>query len=56
MFYTLQRYKILNPKAVDVGGDEKKIAVEVLNSVGLANEKYRTGNTKVSLEHIIRFY
>merc|ERR1719446_643606 len=43
----MHRYKILNPKAIDGGGDEKKVAVEVLNSVGLDAEKYRTGNTKV---------
>jgi len=43
----MHRYKILNPKAVNDGGDEKKVAVAVLDSVGLAPEKYRTGNTKV---------
>jgi len=43
----MHRYKILNPKAVNEGGDDKKVTVAVLDAVGLAAEKYRTGNTKV---------
>jgi len=41
------RYKILNPKAVKEITEEKKLAKEIMDSVGLEAEKYRTGNTKV---------
>jgi len=41
------RYKILNPKIVNDGAEDKKMATGILDTVGMAAEKYRTGNTKV---------
>jgi len=41
------RYKILNAKACSDIPDDKKMAVAVMDSVGLDAEKYRVGNTKV---------
>merc|ERR1712212_545376 len=41
------RYTILNSKACAEIPEEKKAAMEVLDSVGLDREKYRLGNTKV---------
>merc|ERR1719474_2195017 len=41
------RYTILNSKACAEIPEEKKAAMEVLDSVGMDREKYRLGNTKV---------
>merc|ERR1719153_903903 len=41
------RYTILAPQIVKKGGADKVVTVGVLDTVGLAAEKYRTGNTKV---------
>merc|ERR1711962_1952402 len=41
------RYTILNGRACAEIPEEKKCAMEVLDSVGLDREKYRLGNTKV---------
>merc|ERR1719446_1594200 len=42
-----QRYTILNSKACSEILNDKACATEVLDSVGMDREKYRTGNTKV---------
>lgn len=39
-------YKILNPKAVDLEKDPKKIAGIILDAVKLDPENFRLGNTK----------
>merc|ERR1712212_153327 len=41
------RYTILNGRACAEIPEEKKCAMEVLDSIGLDREKYRLGNTKV---------
>lgn len=43
----IPRYTILNSKACSEILNDKACATEVLDSVGMDREKYRTGNTKV---------